>query len=140
MAGDRRRFVFALGVRQEHRQPVQEVEGDRVVRAARLIADVTPDRRTGRAATAVVCLTLLCFSGCRLTDVWFGARTRSSGRAVELAAKTSLCSCAVFENRTDQPVFIDSSLDEASTGDAVVPARSSLQQRFDWAGPKPGDF
>jgi hypothetical protein len=106
-----------------------------------LIADVNPDSsKTRRAAPAVVCLALLCLSGCRLTDVWSGVRTQSSGRSVELAAKTPLCGCLTFENRTDQPVFIESSLDDATTGSAVVPARSFLGQRFDWAGAQPDDF
>jgi hypothetical protein len=104
-----------------------------------LIADVTPGIRTGRASTAVVCLALLCLSGCRLTEVWSGVRTPSNG-SVQLAAKTPLCSCIVFENRSAQPVFIESSLDDASTGNVVVPAQSTLGQRFDWAGPEPNDF
>jgi hypothetical protein len=37
-------------------------------------------------------------------------------------------------------VFIEASLDDATTGDVVVPARGHLGQRFDWAGPKPDDF
>lgn len=59
---------------------------------------------------------------------------------MELAAKPPLCACITFENRTAQPVYIESSLDEATTGDVVVPAQSALAQRFDWAGPKPNDY
>ena len=53
---------------------------------------------------------------------------------MELAAQTPLCSCVTFENRTDQPVFLEGSLHDAMTGHVVVPARSLLRQRFDWAG------
>jgi hypothetical protein len=59
---------------------------------------------------------------------------------MQLAAKTPLCSCVAFQNRTAQPVFLEASLDSATTGNAVVPAKSLLTQRFDWAGPKPDDF
>jgi hypothetical protein len=95
---------------------------------------------TRRAATAAVCVTLLCFSGCRLTDVWSGVRVDTLGRSLEVAAKPPLCACITFQNRTNQPVYIDSSLDDANTGDGVVPAQSQLAQRFDWAGPRPNDF
>jgi len=104
-----------------------------------LIADVTPGSRTGRASLAVVCLSLLCLSGCRLTDVWSGVRAESNG-SLQLAAKPPLCSCIVFQNRTDQPVFIEGSHEDATTGSVVVAARSQVGQRFDWAGPKPDDF
>ncbi len=87
-----------------------------------------------------MCVALLCLGGCRLTDVWSGVQIHSSGRTVDIAAKPPLCSCITFENRTDHPVYLEASLDEATTGDVVVPARSMLGQRFDWAGPKPNDF
>lgn len=85
-------------------------------------------------------LAVLCLSGCRMTEVWSGVRTHQSGRAVELAAKTPLCACIAFENRTSNPVYIESSLEEATTGDVVVAPHANLAQRFDWAGPKPDDF
>ena len=105
-----------------------------------MFADVTPSRRTAPAATAAVCLAFMSLSGCRLTEVWSGARSHSGGHSVELAAKVPLCACVSLQNRTDQPVYIEGSLDSAMTGDVVVPARSLVAQRFDWAGPKPNDF
>lgn len=105
-----------------------------------MTADVTPRSKAGRTARAALCLALLCLSGCRLTEVWSGVRSEASGRSVALAAKPPLCACVAFENRTDQPVLLEGSYDDATTGHAVVPARSRLGQRFDWAGPKPDDF
>jgi hypothetical protein len=104
-----------------------------------LIADVTPSSRTRRASTAVLCLALLCLNGCRLTEVWSGVRTTSNG-SVQVGAKPPLCACIIFENRTQEPVFIESSLDDASTGNVVVPAQSRLGQKFDWGGPELDDF
>ena len=89
---------------------------------------------------AIVCVLLVSLSGCRLTEVWSGARTSFDGQSVQLVAKTSLCSCVVFSNRTDQPLYLESSLGEADTGDAVVAPQASLTQRFDWAGTKPRDY
>lgn len=105
-----------------------------------MIAEVTPDRRNARAATAILCVALAGLSGCRLTEVWSGARVSLDGRSVQLVAKTSLCSCIVFNNRTDQPVYLESGIGDADTGDAVMPPGSILRQRFDWAGTKPEHF
>lgn len=105
-----------------------------------MTADVNPRRKAGRTARAALCLALLCLSGCRLTEVWSGVRSEAGGLSVALAAKPPLCACIAFENHTDRPVFLQSSVDDATTGDAIVPARARLMQRYDWAGPKPNDF
>lgn len=59
---------------------------------------------------------------------------------MQLVAKPSLCSCAVFTNRTNQAVYLESGIGDVNTGDAVVPPQQSFSQRFDWAGAKPTDF
>jgi hypothetical protein len=88
----------------------------------------------------MVALGLLCSIGCRQTEVWSGVRLQSSSRVLAMASRTSLCACLNFHNSTKDPVYIEASHDDATTGGLTVPAGATIGQRFDWAGPKPRDF
>lgn len=105
-----------------------------------MIAGATPDRRTKRARLAAVLVLLVSLGGCRLTEVWSGVRETRDGYTLQLVAKTSLCSCVVFDNPTDQPVLLEAEIGDAETGHVVVPPKASIYQRFDWAGSRPTDY
>ena len=94
-----------------------------------------------RVGRTIICLALgATLASCREVEIWSGARLQESGQRLELVARSSLCACVFLENKTDQPITVESVLRRASTGSAPIAPGTRLAQRFDWAGSEPDDL